>query len=620
MPVVALLCPKGRAAIEYVYSPNRITAPMLRQGSSWEEISWEQAMNMIVSHLEKIQETNEVKSLALSVGMPVLLSGTSTVALTRWFAQMFGTPNCFSVESMCYRSRMLGYITTLGKFFVADPENSACIIVWGSNPEQSSPPIGTKILEGIRKGAKLVVVDPRQTRLASKADYHLQPRPGTDGALILGMLNVIIGEGLYDKEFASKYIVGMAELAEHVKEYSPECVQEITSISAEKIKEVARLFATTKPGCIVQGTNSLDQTSSGFQSSRGVAVLQAVTGNVDVAGGFIQTPRLRVNMLETTIKLSEPPVGIEQYPIFYGVFGRDFGEGQTMVLMDSLLTGKPYPIHTMFISGSNPLLTWPNSAKVEKALSTLGFLVVMDQFMTKTARMAHLVLPAATYLERTELCDYYSLWGIPYVMMRKKILQYGQCRTDLEFWLDLAQRMGYKEYFPWSDDISLIDYILQPSGLTYQSLIDKHPSGFSYAEQQYRKYEHENFKTPTGKIEVFSQYLADLGLSPLPTYYEPLETKASAPELTEKYPLILTTGARHLFHIHSQLRDINSLSRKVPEPLAEINPLTGDKYALQDADIVFIETPRGEVEIRIKITEQIMLALLTSPMAGKMPM
>lgn len=607
------LCPKGRAVPEYVYSPKRLTTPLLRQGSSWKEISWEQAMNMIVAHLEEIKAADEAKSLAIALGMPVLLSGTSTAGVVRRFAHNFGTPNCISVESICYRCRMLGYIATLGKIFVVDPENSACIIVWGSNPDQSSPPIGIRIKNGKRKGARLIVIDPSQTKLAAQAECHLQPRPGTDGALILGLMNVIISEELYDKEFVSKYTVGFNELAEHVKAYSPERVQEITSVNAEKIKEVARIFATHRPGCIVQGTNSLDQTTSGFQNSRGVAILQAITGNVDVAGGFIQIPRLRVNMVEETKKVSETPIGIKEYPVFYGIYGRTFGEGQTMVLLESILSGQPYPVKSMIISGSNPVLTWPNSSKVEKALNKLRFLVVMDQFMTKTARLAHLVLPAATFLERTELCDYYNLFGDPYVMARKKILEYGECRSDQEFWLDLACRLGYQEDFPWSDAVSLLDYMLKPSGFTYQSLTEQYPEGYCYGQKTYKSYEQRNFRTPSGKIELYSQGLLDLGYSPLPDYQEPPESKTNTPELAKKYPLVLTTGARKVFFTHSQLRHVPSLSSKVPEPLAEINPVTAGRYGLQDMDMAIVETPRGEILMKVNVTEAVMPEVVNIP-------
>ena len=607
------LCPKGRAVLEHVYSPKRLSVPLLKEGSGWKEISWEAAMKIIITNLEGIQGSAGPRSLGIAVGMPVLLSGTSTVGLIRRFAHVFGTPNCFSVESICCRCRMLAYIATLGRFFVADPENSACIVVWGSNPEQSSPPVGTRILQSKRKGARLVVIDPRRTSMAARADFHLQPRPGTDCALILAILNVIITEQLYDQDFVSKYTIGFDELANHVREYPPERVQDITSVPAEKIREVARLFAVTKPACIVQGTNALDQTPSGFHNSRGIAILQAVTGNIDVPGGFIQSPRLRVNVVEAVEKVEEPPIGIDSYPFFYGIYGREFGEGQTMVLLESLLTGQPYSINSMIISGSNPVLTWPDSAKVKKALSRLRFLVVMDQFMTETARLAHLVLPVGTFLERPELCDYYSLWGLPYVMVRKKILEYGQCRPDLDFWLELAHRMGYQEQFPWQSIEEVIDYTLKPSGFTYKYFAEEHPNGIYYGEQKYRKYEKQEFKTPSGKIELYSRYMAEMGYAPLPTCQEPAESEASTSGLAEKYPLTLTTGARQVCYIHSQLRDLASLNRKMPEPLAEINPVTARQYKVNDGNMVVIESPGGEIEIKAKVTEDIMPGVINIP-------
>lgn len=397
------------------------------------------------------------------------------------------------------------------------------------------------------------------------------------------------------------------------KAYSPERVQEITSVKAEIIKEVARIFATNRPGCIFQGTNCLDQTSSGFQNSRGVAVLQAITGNIDVLGGFVQIPRLRVNIVEEIKKVAETPIGIKEYPVFYGIYGRNFGEGQTMILLESILSGQPYPVNSMIIDGSNPVLTWPNSNKVEKALSKLKFLVVMDQFMSKTARLAHLVLPAGTFLERTELCDYYNLLGEPYVMIRKKVLEYGQCRSDLDLWLDLARRLGYQEDFPWSDEVSLVNYMLQPSGFTYQSLTEDYPDGYSYSQQKYKSYEKQPFKTPSGKIELYSQGLSDLGYFPLPEYREPPESKISTPELAVRYPVILTTGARKVFFTHSQHRHVPSLSQKAPEPLAEINPVTAGQYGLKDMDTAIVESPRGEIELKVNVTENILPGVINIP-------
>lgn len=600
------LCPKGRALAEYVYSPNRITKPMLRQGSGWKEISWDEAMNLIVANLEKLKAAGEEKSLAIAEGMPLLLSGSGTIAATHRFAHAFGTPNTFSCESYCYRSKMLGYIATLGQFYVVDPENAACIIVWASDPDQSTPPLGVQVWKGKKNGAKTVVINPIQSKLAAKADHFLQPIPGTDGAILLAMMHVIIGEELYDKEFVSKYTVGFSELAEHVKSFTPEWAQEISSINAEKIREIARLYATTKPAVIMPGTHGLDPQASGFQNNRAIAILQAITGNIDVRGGFIQTPRLRVNMVAPTDTLPIKPLGIDEFPILYGIYGRNFGEGQSINMINAILTGKPYPIKTMIVAAANPVITWPNAKATEEALGKVEFLVVMEQFMTKTARLAHLVLPAATFAERDELSDYYSLWGTPYVMMRKKILEYGECRSDLDFWIDLARRMGYNEVIPWKDTIEMIDYMLEPSGLSYKALTEKYADGFVYGKQKYKKYEEKGFKTPSGKIEIFSQTMKDLGLPPLPVYKDSLESKAQSPELAEKYPLVLTTGARRLYNIGSRMRNIPSLRQRIPEPIVEINPVTAEVYGLADGDMAFVENDRAKVEIMVKVTDTIM--------------
>lgn len=607
-----VLCPKGRAVLEHLHSPKRLTVPLLRQGSDWKEITWDEAMGMITGHLRELQSRGENSKVGLALGMPLLLSGTSSVAMIHRFAHAYGTPNCFSVESLCYRSQMLGYIATLGKFFVADHARSNCIIVWGSNPEHSSPPVGGAIVRRRKEGAKLVVVDPRVTPMAKRADYHLQPRPGSDSALMLAMMNVIIDEGLYDHDFVEKYTVGFAELVEHVKAYAPERVEEITAVPAGQIREVARLFAQTKHSCIVVGPNGVDPMASGFQNNRGVAVLQAITGNIDVPGGFIQTPRLRTKVVAPLRMVEESPVGIAEYPLFYGVLGRNFGEGQTMVLLDRLLSADK-PVNSMIICASNPVLTWPNSTKVRQALSGLDFLVVMDQFMTETAKLAHLVLPAGSFLETSELADYYSLWGLPYLMLRKKVLEYGQCRPVLEFWMDLGRRMGYEDQFPWRTGEELLKDLLQPSGYTYEYLTEEKPEGITYAEQKFHKYEKEGFKTPSGKIEIYSKYLGDFGYSPLPAYIESPETRISAPELAAEYPMVLITGSRNVYNIHSQMREVASLTRHVPEPLADVHPSDAEKYHLQDGAMATVENRRGKIRIKVRVTEDIKPGVIHIP-------
>ena len=605
-----ILCPKGEAALEYVYSPDRLKHPLKKENGNWKRISWEEALDIIADKLTKIKEREGARAFVSSIGMSVLLSGSITPALIRRFCYIYDSPNCLSVESMCYRCRIISYMLTFGRFRVADPKNSNCILLWASNPINSFPTLAEDIRQAKEKGAQFIVIDPRKTPLAKEADIHVQPRPGSDCALLLGLMNVIISEGLYNKDFVNEWTSGFDKLAEHVKLYPPEKVEKLTWVTAETIRKVARIYATTRPACIVQGTNALDQNASGLQNSRAVAILQAITGNVDNAGGFIRTPRLRENIIEMPLRPEEKAIGQDKYPIFFGILKREFGEGQTMLLPEMLLSGKPYPIKGMIISGSNPLLTWPNSKKVEQGLKKLDFLVVMDQFMSQTANLADIVLPAATFLEKTELCDYYSLWGIPWIMLRKKVIQYGECLSDIEFWLKLAQRMGYEEYFPWRSVEEIIDYVLEPSGLTVKELTEEKPSGLMYGSMQYGI---SDFPTPSGKIELYSEVLADQGYPPLPTFREPPESPLSSPEIFQEYPLILTTGARPLEFIHSQFRNIPSLRKRLPEPFAEINTKTAMEYHLSDGETAVVETKRGSIEIKVKATEDILPGVISIP-------
>jgi anaerobic selenocysteine-containing dehydrogenase len=605
------LCPKGRAAVEYVYAPDRLKYPMKKENGDWKGISWDEALDLIVAKLKDLKKNEGARAFAVAIGMSVLLSGSSTVGLVRRFCYAFGSPNCFSVESMCYRCQIIGYLLTLGGFCSADPENSKCIVLWGHNPTNSNPMRAMRISRARRKGAKLIVIDPRHIPLSKNADIHIGIRPGSDCALALGILNVIISEELYDKEFVEKWTVGFDKLKEHVKNYPLEKVSELTWVSTETIREVARIYARTKPACIIQGTNALDQSSTGIQNSRLVAILQALTGNFDVQGGFVRTPGLRENHIEMPTKLEEKAIGQEEFPLFFEVLGREFGEGQAMLLPDVLLSGKPYPIKAMIVAGSNPLLTWPNSSKVREAFKKLDFLVVMDQFMSETAKLAHLVLPAATFLERTELCDYYRLWGIPYAMLRKKVVEYEECWPDLKFWFELARRMGYEEYFPWKSVEEAIDFILKPSGFSVKYLTEEKPEGILYSPMKYKSYEKKGFRTPSGKVELYSETLAKLGYDPLPTFREPPESPFS--DLAKEYPLVLTTGARHLEFCHSQHRTIPSLRRRVSEPYAEIHPKTASEYSLTDGDLGFVETKRGRIEIKFKVTEDIIPNVVCVP-------
>jgi anaerobic selenocysteine-containing dehydrogenase len=624
------VCPKGTAAGEVLAHPKRITSPLRRTDHGWEEISWDIAFEILVEQLTRVKEDYGPKALAVAIGMPVLLGGNSTVSFLRRFCDIYGTPNCFSVESICFRCQIIARILTLGTYEVPDITNSACILVWGNNPQASAPPAAARIREALEKGAKLIVIDPRVTEFAAQADLHLQVRPGTDTALALGMINVMVTEGLFDREFVETWTVGMDELAEAASDYAPTQAAEITGVPPEKIVEAARMFAGAPSSCIVQGTNSLDQHAVGLQSSRCVAILQAITGNIDNAGGFVSTSKVRLNPIRLPELMEGEPLGADHYPLFNEVWGRNFGEGQAMLLADTILSGEPYPIKAMIVSASNPVITWPGGRKLERAMESLDFLAVMDLFMTPTAEKAHLFLPAATFLERVELCDYYgTLQAVPYVAMRRRLFQVGEAMADVDFWIELGKRMGYQESLPWSDATEALDYALEPSGFTLDELDRLPDGGMPFGSVRLGQYlKKGGFATPSRKIELASDTLRDLGHDAVPRHRQSPEapggSMASEPLPGEKgsggepaFPLVLTTGARVLQYLHSEHRDIERLAKRGRHPLAELHPDTARRYSIEDDALVEIETQHGAVRMQASVIDGIMPGVVSLPHGWK---
>ena len=631
-----VVCPKGLAANEVLTHPKRITTPMRRTDDGWEAISWDTAFEILVERLTQVKERYGPRSLAVAIGMPVLLGGNSTVSFLRRFCDIYGTPNCFSVESICFRCQIIARILTLGTYDVPDVTNSACVLVWGNNPQASNPPSAARIREALDEGAKLIVIDPRVTDFAAKADLHLQVRPGTDTALALSMMNVMITEGLYDREFVEEWTVGMDELAEAAAEYAPARAAEITGVPPDKIVQAARMFAGAPSACIVQGTNALDQHAVGLQSSRCVAILQALTGNVDNPGGFVSTSKVRLNPIRLPEMMEGEPLGADKYPLFNEVWGRNFGEGQAMLLADAILSGDPYPIKAMIVSASNPVITWPGGRKLERAMEELDFLAVMDLFMTPTAEKAHLFLPAATFLERVELCDYYgTLQAVPYVAMRRKLFQVGEAMSDVDFWIELGKRMGYQDLLPWADATEALDYALEPSAFSVEELDSLPDGGMPFGAVRLGQYlEKGGFATPSGKIELASDTLRDLGHDAVPRHRQSPEAPGgtmaatlSADEAEEPgehgepgepvYPLILTTGARVLQYLHSEYRDIERLAKRGRQPLAELHPETAAAYGIEDGKPIQIETRHGSVRMQARVTDSILPGVVSLPHGWK---
>lgn len=601
------LCAKGLAAKELLYDPKRLRYPMKREGETWVRISWDEALETIARRLMDVKEKYGAKALSVIRGS---ILEHEIDPFIRRFVNVYGSPNLAGNLDMCVHPRMLADKLTLGAsaFRFRDFRKTKCILVWGVDPSTSNPMAWKDVVDAKERGARLIVIDPRFTNPASKADLYVCIRPGTDGALALGMLNVIIGEGLYDKNFVENWTIGFDELKEHVKCYTAGQVEEITSVPANIVKEVARTYATAKPAYIDLG-NALDTNANTFQTLRSIGILRAITGNIDVPGGNVFGPNVPLKDISLREKLPPDmkPLGTDKYPLFTNMFG----VVPSGVLIETLFTGKPYPIKSAIVDFSNLMLTWPDTKKIEAGLKKLDFLVVMDIFMTKTAELADIVLPAATFLERVGVFTYCR--GVLeqgkascYVMLKNKAVEpTGECWPDWKFWFELAKRMGYRKRFPWDNIEEAIDFRLKPTGITIEEL-KKHPSGVYYgALLRYKKYEEEGFGTPSGKVEIYCERLKTLGYDPLPVFREPAESPVGQPRLAKEYPLILTTGAKTFAYSHSSYRGLSSLRKITPEPLAEIHPKTAKELGMTDGEYAIIETLRGKIEIKVKLTGRI---------------
>lgn len=606
------ICPRGQHLIDIVYSPDRLRHPLKRIGNRWHRISWDEALDEVSIRLQDIKREFGAHALAIFCGS-IGVENNELAAFARRFRGAYGTPNFLSVESNCYRSRILAHQLTFGTFLLEEVDKAKCVILWGHDPDKSKKPVlSDKLYRGLEEGLNLIVIDPKRTELAKKG-IHIQIRPGTDCALALAMLNVIISENLYNKQFVEKYTIGFDRLVDHVYNYSPERVSKITWVPAADIKKIARIFASAESACIVPGICSMDQHINGLQNGRAFAILQTVTGNIDKPGSWVSVPFPRIGSMH--IKVEESPIGAAEHPLFYKLWGREAPYGQTMYLPDAIINEKPYPIKALIVSGGNPLITLPDYNRIKLALEKLELLVVIDMFMTETARLAHIILPACSFLERSGVGYVYAVTaGLPYLLLRKRVIEpVGECWPDWKFWSELGRKMGYADIFPWQTDDDVVSYWIETTGLTIRELTEQHPEGVFYAEKKYDLLEKVKLNTPSTGIEIYSQTLLDYGYDPLPAYVEPSQSPISSPELAEKYPLILTTGARNLAYTHTQFRNIPSLRQLAPEPEAEMHPETAKKYGIADGDKVLIETPKGSIKMKAMITSDMALQVVSIP-------
>lgn len=618
-------CLRRRAAVEWFYHHDRVNFPLKRAGEKgegkWQKISWTQALDEIAEKLGKIKREYGGEAIAYSQGTSWRFERTCTFR----FLRLIGAVNSSGAATVCYVPRANVAYAIVGMYpHFSVKSSTKCVVLLGAEPLASRPRNAAVIFQAVKNGAKLIVIDPRHTRSATMADVWLKPRPGTDCALLLGMINFIIQERLFDREFVDKWCYGFDQLRARASEYPLDEVARITEVPAEKIAEAARVYVANRPGCMIEGMG-IEELQQNAEALHARWILAALAGNIDIEGGEELTgPHPRIlsagelqppfglppgqaekQLLGGKFKLLNFPGQALISPAVQRAWGKmpmrvSAGHGPT--LYRSILAEKPYPVKAMITIANNPMITNPNIKMVYKALKKLDLYIVHDPWLTPSAELADYVLPAASWLEKPILWDFHG--NADYMIAGEAALPAAipgeyEHKDEFELCRELGTRMGQQAYWPWKTQEEYYDAMLKPIGMTHREYVYK----VRYEQRPVieRKYERTGFGTPTGKVELYSTIYEKLGCDPLPKYREPPETPVSRPDLAREYPLTLITGGRFNYMYHSEWRQIDSVRKRHPHPIVQVHPDTAQKLGIADGDWAWIETPRGRVRQKVEL-------------------
>lgn len=616
-PTGKAICLKGKAAPEIVYHPSRLLHPLRRTkpkdagDPGWERITWDEALDAVAVRLRTAAATDGPESVGFSSSSPSTSAISDAVDWVQRLVRAFGSPNYCNYMELCGWGRYLAPLYTFGASvpgaYLPDLENAGCILLWGYNPSVARLAHATSTVAAVRRGAKLIVVDPRKVGLAAKADHWLRVRPGTDAALALSLTHVMIDNGWYDADFvrdwtnAAEVVDGETVwnlLTSRCAEFAPDRAEAITGVPAADIVAAARTIWEARPVAFYTWSG-LEQHNGATQTVRAINVLYALTGSLDVPGGNVLFEAVPSNPIDGREFLSDArpaAVGAEQRPLgparFEFVTGEDF--------YTAVLDGR---IKALVGFGGNMIMAHADSLRGREALRSLDFFVQADLFMTPTAELADIVLPVTTPFESEALKIgfEYSQEAQSLVQLRQPLVApRGEARSDLQIVFDLATRLGLGTHF-WNGDIeAAFRYQLAPSGITLEDLRG-HPEGVRVPlTTRYRKYADSGFTTPSHKVELYSATLAAHGYEPLPAFEEPLISPRSRPDLADRYPLVLSC-AKSLFFCETQHRQVAALRKSAPDPLVEMHPSTAETRRIKAGDWVSLETPLGSVRARAKL-------------------
>lgn len=613
------ICMKGIVAPKGFAHPDRLLNPMKRVGErgsgEWEEVSWESAMLDIGKRLKDIIKKHGPEAWATSTSQ---WNTATDHGLGRRIMNHVGSPNWISGVALCAGNTAAVNNFTYGRFPFGDFYNTKCIVLFGHDPKRHSwVPIYNMIRRAQTQGAKLIVLDPRKNENAHRADIWLPLKAGSDAAMMLGWLKVIIDEGLYDEKFVSKWTIGFEDLRTRVNEYPLKRVAKLTGCEPEMIRKAARMYATSGPA-IIPWTPITDMQRNSTSAIRLQSILRAICGYLDVPGGEILHVHNPDYVPDTVIEMHDvlseeqkmKQLGNAKHPVFtyrgqktlrepsLRVHGYEYPNQVTGSYMATpsatfrAMAGEgPYPVKAFFFLGNNPLMSYANMPLITKAMMNQELIVAHEQFMTPSAQLADYVLPADSWLERPWITDTFG-WMSVLRPSQKSMEPPGECRTTFQFWKEIAGAIDRPELVPWDTLEKMYDYRLEGLGVDFETFAEEHEVYFAPAE--FKKYEKTGFATPSGKVELKSSVLEGLGFDPLPYFRED-------PKHDPEFPLKLFTGVREDEYFQTGHRHIPELRRRKPEPLLFLSPGTAAQYDISEGEKVTLDNQLGSVSMAVAI-------------------
>ena len=626
------LCCRGTSALLHVNHPARINHALKRVGAKgegkWEKIPYDQAIQEVADRLNQIKDESGAEAVASAGGT----TRTDDWARRR-FLNQFGTPNGFHNALLCWIPTFMAETCVAGwSPFETDLGAAKCLILWGMNPGASTLGGMNGYTDLQKAGLKIIVVDPRYSETASKADLWLPLRPGTDAALALAMLRTIIYEGLYDFDFVNQWCDGFEELKAHVKEYTPEWAAPITWLDADQIRQAARMYATNRPGCIQWGCTWDQIGRASTTGSHAIALIRAICGNLDVPGGdgmpgpslgFLTDEEMEANEClpeeQKAKQIGSNKFKLTSWPGYQLIsdnakrtWGKTlpaewFCEAHGPSVFKAILTGDPYQVRALIVNATNPVNSYGDAKMTLAALKKCEFLVTVDYWMTPTALFSDYVFPAAGALERPTIVTHYG--ATDSIMGGRRAMQPKYDRhTDMVFWRKLGLACGQDPaMWPWETEEEAYFHILQPLGLpisNYDEFVDRVRMYYPPLHQN-KFVTNGGFWTPTGKVECNSTILRELGYAGMPTYVGCCENEIDTPEIAEEYPIVLTTGGGFMPYHHSEHFQMQAIRYLYPDPYFSINPELAEKLNISYGDWCWIETRRGRIKMRANVEPEV---------------